>query len=192
MSKIFNKIGRDKIRERLLESGFKLIKRHGLKKTSVAEIAKRSGVSTGTFYNFFPSKDEFVYQLVLHQRFALKGSFDELVADGKADREHFREYLRKIYFSDCNVFDYLSPGEIDLLNARWPEEYWKSQDSGEKTTRWLLENLEGARPECDWMVLANLSKSVALVRYGRSRLYEARYAETLEVHIDAIIRYVFG
>lgn len=185
MPQIFEKIGREKVREQLLEAGFLLIKQYGLKKTSVSDIA------TSTFYNFFPSKEEFVYQLVLYKRSIVKGYFDELISEGKADKEQFRQYLRKIYLSDNNVFDYLSESEIEMLNARWPEEYWKNRDNDEHSTQWLLGNLNGVSPNCDWKVFANLSKSIALIRHGKRRLYQDKYEEALEVCIDAIIRYVF-
>lgn len=191
MPQIFDKIGRDKVREQLLETGFQLIKQYGLKKTSVADISKKAGIATGTFYNFFQSKEEFVYQLVLYKRSFIKNSFREITADGKADKEAFRQFLRKIYLADNDVFEYLSESEVEMLKARWPEEYWKNQSNDFGTSQWLLSNLEGVRPECDWKVFANLSKSIALIRHGKQRLYQEEYEETLDVCIDAIIRYVF-
>ena len=191
MPQIFDKIGREKVREQLLETGFQLIKQYGLKKTSVADIAKKAGIATGTFYNFFSSKEEFVYQLILFKRSIVKDCFQEMITGGKADKEAFRQFLRKIYLTDNDVFEYLSEGEIEMLKARWPEEYWKNQGNDSGTAQWLLHNLEGVRPECDWKVFANLSKSIALIRHGKQRLYQEEYEETLDVCIDAIIRYVF-
>lgn len=192
MPQIFDKIGRDTVRQQLLDAGFELIKQHGLKKTSVGDIAKAVGIATGTFYNFFPSKEEFVYQIVVDKRNIMKAYFDELTKDGKTDKEGFREYLRKVYFSDNNVFDYLNDSEIAMLNARWPAEYWKNSDNDEMTSQKLLGHLEGVRPQCNWRVFANLSKSIALIRYGRVRLYQEEYEETINIHIEGIIRYVFG
>lgn len=191
MPQIFDKIGRDKMREQLLEAGFKLIKKHGLKKTSISDIAKMAGIATGTFYNFFPSKEEFVYQIVLHKRSIVKALFENLIKDGKTDREGFRHYLRKVYFSDHNIFDYLTDDEVAMLNARWPENYWKNQDNDEAASKWFLEHLEGVSPTCDWKIFANLSKAISLIRYGRVRLYQDKYEEALGIYIDAIIRYVF-
>lgn len=192
MPQIFDKIGREKVREQLLETGFQLIKQYGLKKTSVADIAKKAGISTGTFYNFFSSKEEFVYQLVLFKRSIVKDCFQEMITRGKADKEAFRQFLRKIYLTDNDVFEYLSEGEIEMLKARWPEEYWKNQGNDSVTSQWLLSNLEGVRPDCDWRVFANLNKSISLIRHGRQRLHQDVYKETLDVLIDAIIRYVFA
>ena len=191
MPQIFDKIGREKVREQLLETGFQLIKQYGLRKTSVADIAKKAGIATGTFYNFFSSKEEFVYQLVLYKRSFVKNSFQEITADGKADKEAFRQFLRKIYLADNDVFEYLSESEVEMLKARWPEEYWKNQGNDSVTSQWLLSNLEGVSPDCDWKVFTNLNKSISLIRHSRQRLHQDVYEETLDVLIDAIIRFVF-
>lgn len=191
MPQIFDKIGRDKVRQQLLEAGFQLIKQYGMKKTSIADIAKATGMATGTFYNFFSSKEEFIYQIVLHKRAIVKDKFDSLIINGKIGREDFRKYLQEIYISDNNIFDYLNESEIAVLNARWPEEYWKSSENDETTSKMLLNNLEGVSPTCDWKVFSNLSKSISLIRYGRVRLYQEKYEESLYIYVDAIIRYVF-
>lgn len=192
MPQIFDKVGRDKIREQIIEAGFELIKQYGLKKTAVGDIAKKAGIATGTFYNFFPSKEEFVYQIVLFKRDVLKGYFDELIQNGKIGREDFRGYLRKVYLSDGNIFDYLDDSEIAMLNARWPKEYWINSEKDQMTSQWLLEHLDGISPSCNWRVFANLNKSISLIRYGRVRLYQDEYEESLDIYVDAIIRYVFG
>lgn len=192
MPQIFDKIGRDKMREQLLETGFQLIRKYGLKKTSISDVARTAGIATGTFYNFFPSKEEFVYQIVLYKRNIVKVYFESLVKNGKIDKESFRQYLRNVYLSDNNIFDYLSDVEVSMLNARWPEEYWKNQDNDETTSMWILDHLDGVDPSCDWRVFCNLSKSISLIRYGRVRLYQDKYEESLYIYIEAIIRYVFG
>lgn len=192
MPQIFDRLGRDKVREQLLETGFQLIKLHGLRKTSVADIAKNAGIATGTFYNFFQNKEEFIYQIVLYKRQIAKESFEALIHNGKVDKHAFREYLRMVYLSDSNLFDYMNEGEIAMLNARWPEEYWKNAESDEVTTKQFLEHLEGVSPACDWKVFSNLSKSISLIRYGRMRLHQDKYEETIDIYLDSIIRYVFG
>lgn len=65
MPQIFDDAGREKLRTQMLENGFQLIKHFGLKKTSISDIAKASGIAAGTFYNFFQSKEEFVYHIII-------------------------------------------------------------------------------------------------------------------------------
>ena len=191
MPQIFDKMGRDKVRIQLLETGFELIKQHGMKKTSVSEIAKKTGIATGTFYNFFPSKEEFIYQLVVYKRQSVKEAFEELTAEGKADREQFRRYLRRIYLEDNDVFQYLSDEEINILRSRWKEEYWKNERNDEQTSKWVLSCLSGLKQDVNWKVFANFTKSISLIRHGKDKLYEEEYEATIEMFIDAIIDHLF-
>ena len=191
MPQIFDKMGRDKVRIQLLETGFELIKQHGMKKTSVSEIAKKTGIATGTFYNFFPSKEEFIYQLVVYKRQSVKAAFEELTANGKAGREQFRRYLRRIYLEDNDVFQYLSDEEINILRSRWKEEYWKNERNDEQTSKWVLSCLSGLKQDVNWKVFANFTKSISLIRHGKEKLYEEEYEATIEMFIDAIIDHLF-
>ena len=191
MPQIFDKMGRDRVRIQLLETGFELIRQHGMKKTSVSEIAKKTGIATGTFYNFFPSKEEFIYQLVVYKRQSVKAAFEELTAEGKADREKFRQYLCRIYLEDNDVFQYLSDEEVDILRSRWKEEYWKNEKNVEQTSKWILGCLLGLKPNVNWKVFANFTKSISLIRHGKDKMYEEEYEATIEILIDAIIDYLF-
>lgn len=191
MPQIFDKAGRDRVRTQLLETGFELIKQYGMKKTSVSGIAKKTGIATGTFYSFFPSKEEFIYQLVVYKRQSVKAAFEELTAEGKADRERFRQYLRRIYFEDNDVFQYLSDEEIDILKSRWKEEYWKNKKNDEQTSQWIFECLSGLKKDVNWKVFANFTKSISLIRHGKDKLYGEEYETTIEMFIDAIINYLF-
>ena len=51
----FTEKERVEIRQRLLDSGYELSAEIGIKKMTIAMIAKNTGVAVGTFYNFFAS-----------------------------------------------------------------------------------------------------------------------------------------
>ncbi len=53
-----------KTRETLLEAALDVFKEQGFYAASVAEINRRSGVSQGTFYQYFSSKDQLLLELV--------------------------------------------------------------------------------------------------------------------------------
>ncbi len=192
MAMIFNDGTREKMRIQLLETGFASIKLHGLKKTSVTDVANSAGIASGTFYKFFDSKEEFVYQIVVYKRGKIKEYFRELAKNGRLDKEAFRKFLTKVTLEDNNLFDHLDEREMKMLTARWPEEYWKNDSNDEMTAEWLLNSLDGVRRDINMKVFVNLFKSLSLIRYGRSKMYEEQYEETIGIYIDAIIRYVFG
>lgn len=191
MPQIFDEAGREKVRINLLESGYELIKNHGLKKTSISDIATSAGIATGTFYNFFKTKEEFVYQIVIYKRNQSKNMLFGLAKKGKIDKKHFKKYLTMLYTSDNNIFEYLSDSEIAQLKARWPEEYWKNANNEKSTVENMLDILESPRPNIDWKIVGNLFKSMALIGHGREQLYADKYEKTLEIFIDSIVDYIF-
>ncbi|MEW9549142.1 TetR/AcrR family transcriptional regulator [Nonomuraea sp. NPDC050783] len=65
---------------RLLEAAFAAFAEHGAS-VSVREIARRAGVSTGTFSRHFPTKDALFRAVVLHRVGQLVQRADELAAD---------------------------------------------------------------------------------------------------------------
>ncbi|MCL6459296.1 MAG: TetR/AcrR family transcriptional regulator, partial [Gorillibacterium sp.] len=51
----------------------------GFKDTNVADITKRAGVSVGTFYNYYSSKDKLFMEIYLEENAKLKKSIMETV-----------------------------------------------------------------------------------------------------------------
>jgi TetR/AcrR family transcriptional repressor of nem operon len=51
-------------RERLIQSGVKMIHAEGYAGTSVQDIVETADVPKGSFYNFFPSKEEFAVEVI--------------------------------------------------------------------------------------------------------------------------------
>ncbi len=192
MPQIFDEAGREKVRTLLLESGFELIKNYGLKKTSISDITRRAGIATGTFYNFFKTKEEFVYQIVLYKRNRSKELLSGLTKKGKLDKKGFKEYLTDLFISDNNIFTYLSESEIAQLKARWPEEYWKNAGNEEVTIRHMLGLLKSPRADLDWKIVGNMFKAMALIGHGREQMYADCYEDTIRIFIDGIVRYIFG
>lgn len=64
-------------RSDILECGRKLFSTRGFKETNVAEITKMAGIATGTFYNYYPSKDKLFMEIYLEENVKLKKSIME-------------------------------------------------------------------------------------------------------------------
>ncbi len=58
---------RQAVHRALLESGRELFSTYGLKKTTVDEIVRKAGVAKGTFYAFFPSKEQLFFEIMLEE-----------------------------------------------------------------------------------------------------------------------------
>jgi len=52
-------------REKMLEAGIRLLKVHGYHGMSIKQLVDEIGVPKGSFYNYFPSKEDFVQQAIV-------------------------------------------------------------------------------------------------------------------------------
>ena len=60
--RVFTEEERVEYREKMLDAGFDLLKQYGMTHMSVAKITEAAGIGVSTFYNFFSSKEEYVYE----------------------------------------------------------------------------------------------------------------------------------
>ena len=64
MARAFDENERAIIRRRLIESGQDLFGRYGLQRTRVEEISREAGISKGSFYTFFESKEVLFFTII--------------------------------------------------------------------------------------------------------------------------------
>jgi AcrR family transcriptional regulator len=67
----------------LLEAGIQEFADKGFDKASIAEIAKKSGLSVGVLYKYYADKDDFFISCVRHSLKLLDSVMNEVTSDGK-------------------------------------------------------------------------------------------------------------
>lgn len=72
MPRSFTSSERDTIHKNLIFNGKKLFARYGLRKTTVEEIARKSGISKGAFYLFFSSKEQLFFEIIEQEELNMK------------------------------------------------------------------------------------------------------------------------
>lgn len=193
MPAIFSEQQKEKLREQLLITGFELLKQFGYRKMTIDDITKKCAIAKGTFYRFFKSKEDFVYELMIYERDKEKQALlDVLDSEGHLNQSAFKNYVKNMFHNSVNVFSYMTQEEITLLQASWPEEYLLNVENDEKTTNWLLSFIPNKSEEVDWRIFANYMKAIAIVEVHKSLLNP----ETAEIFLDQLIndmiRYVWG
>jgi len=193
MPKIFDEETREDIRGQMLDNGFSLIKRFGLKKTTIEDVTRASGVAKGTFYNFFKTKEEFVYQIIIYKRRLIKARYAEMasVNGNTVDRDLLREMLYIIISGDYNLITYLNRDDMAMLTARWPKEYIMNAENDEKMLLWILERAPQKRVNCDWRVFSNMYKIVSIGLAEREQLHQDMIDLTVDRFVDSLVEYVF-
>jgi len=97
MTKRFSSEDRDEVRRRIMEEGRALFARHGVRKTTMDDIAKAASIGKGTVYLFFPSKDDLVFELIREEYKAYGMLIGRLERTPKIDRADIQEALRELF-----------------------------------------------------------------------------------------------
>lgn len=71
----FTEEERLEIENRLYTCGYKLLLEGGIKNLRIEDLAKKAGISIGSFYNFFPNKNAFIIKLIYWAKASMEEEF---------------------------------------------------------------------------------------------------------------------
>lgn len=191
--RVFKEEEKKQIREKLLEVGFPILKEYGMLHMSIPKISSAAGIGTGTFYHFFKSKEEYVYQLIVDRR---KRFFDEIITDDvkegkrKLSKEEVRRFIEIIVDKEKSVYANLQLSEAEILFT-----YIKSFSPDIQREKVLAEPIidmiDNPRKDINFPVVANLMKVLGITAEARDELHEEGYEETIRVLVDSIMNELF-
>lgn len=193
MPAIFNEARRAEIRQSLLAAGFDLMRERGLRRLTIDEVTSRAGIAKGTFYSFFPSKEEFVYQIVVKGRTRVATELEELAdrAGGKIDRAAFESWLSRMWRDGAELYRAVGVDGWRYLSEKWPRERSFSPDVDREASEWILSKLDGVSPHADWRTFANLQKAIAMLYLNEENVHADALDATVGIIIDAMARALF-
>lgn len=96
--------GFDNLKETIIQESRKLLSNKGYKDLNIREIAKNCDIASGTFYNYFSSKDDLILEIVREDW----RQITDLIEDLKVTYEPCKEKFRKIYLNYHTHIFYLS------------------------------------------------------------------------------------
>ena len=177
----------------MLAAGFDLLKQYGMTHMSVAKITEAAGIGVSTFYNFFPSKEAYVYEVLQYRRKMIP-ELIKMALDGKekAGPAETRNYLKIMIDEDYSIFPSLSPEDEQRLLEMIPEKAKPDLQRETEISTMFFQQMEGIRPDINIGVVTNLIKIYVLGAEGRELLHDAAYEETMERMRDVIIYEIFG
>ncbi|MBN2532320.1 MAG: TetR/AcrR family transcriptional regulator [Spirochaetales bacterium] len=125
MPKGFSEREKEIIRKRLFEEGSRLFDQFGIQKTTVDDIAAAAGISKGSFYSFFHSKEELFFDILEDIERTVKGKFFGQVFQGNTShRESFRAFINNFFtMMECTpLFKQINPTNMEYLMRKLPGE----------------------------------------------------------------------
>lgn len=191
--RVFTEEERAEYRGKMLDAGFDLLKKYGMTHMSVAKITKAAGIGVSTFYNFFESKEQYVYEVMAYRRRKIP-EYLQLALNGKekAGPAEARTYLKMMIDDRYSVFPSLTPEDEQRLLEMLPEQARPDLNKETCIGKWFFQIMEGVRPDVNIPLVANLIKIYVLAAEGRDILHQAVYEETMERMRDLILYEIFG
>lgn len=192
MPVIFNDENYEIIRKKIIENGFEILKKYGIKKMTITDITERSGFAKSTFYTFFPSKEEFIREIVLYKREQVNQSFLSYADEnGMIGKNEFLEFLSSLNINDLSVYQYLNKEDLNYLTTKWPKEYCFNPEADKVGTMQILSKLKGLSKDANWKVFANFMKLLANMDMCVDYIHADAVNETRQVFINGMIEYLF-
>jgi len=85
---------KEQIRAQLIEAGRELFAQFGFDRTRISDLTAKADIGTSTFYQFFDSKEELYFSVLLWEREDLEKKIAETVAKGETPREEVQLVLK--------------------------------------------------------------------------------------------------
>lgn len=190
--KIFELSEREEIKVKMIEAGFELIKTHGMTHASVEKVAEAAGLKKSTFYNFFPSKEMFVFEIISYQRDFAKEYFNSLLGTReKVTKEEAEAFLKMIIFSERSIYRYLTAEDMEKLRKALPSKYGINPAEESIIIGALFSHMEDVREDVDFKLMANIIKIMAIAFMNRESLHKDALDRTIEVMYQTLFSLIF-
>lgn len=187
MPKIFTKESRSELSVKLLDAGFAALKKGGLSHLNVERIAASCYIAKGTFYHFFPSRYEYLYQIMLHERQRSKDALHSFLnTEQKLTAEGLSRYLHWLLDENPNIFSYLSEPEKNRILTAWPPAYLENEHHDAVTMNMLYDLLASPRKDADLKTACNLMKLLAVSLQMESLFIAEAYPSMMDRLIHQI------
>lgn len=187
MPREFSSEERDQIREGLLREGKEQFIRYGIRKARVEEIAQAVGISKGSFYNFFRSKEELYTVIREIEEEEMKSRFVQRVfPDGKVTKPALVAFLKGV-LEMLGESPFLSilmrPGELEYMLRKVSPDWLEKHRQEDR--QFLLDLIAGwqeqgaVRDDFTVEQIADIITSLVAIPMQRQLLGLEKYEETL-------------
>lgn len=175
---------REALKIQMFHAGLEILKEYGMKHTSVDKITQAVGIGRSTFYNFFGSKEVFIYELMLYQRDKAKKRFNDLIKEKQVlTVEDCKEYFIEMFNSET-VYQYLTVEDEFILSEKLGVETVFNPQEDSETIDMMLGYMEGVKADFDKSVLLNMIKICAIAKESKELLYRDSLDKTINLILD--------
>lgn len=192
--RVFSEDEKTMIKEKLLSVGFPMLKEYGMIHMSIPKIAGEAGIGTGTFYRFFPSKEEYIYQMILQQRkIMIREVLPEVKAsgNGRLGREEVRKLLYLLIDKEKSVYANLSLSDEEKLFGAL-KEFNPDIERERNASNAIFSLIDNPKEQIDFSLIFNMVKVLTITSQAKAEMHKEGYERTIERLINIILDEIFG
>jgi len=153
MPRAFNERERERINAALIAAGRRAINRMGVRHLVVDDVAREAGISKGSFYSFYPSREEFILSVLESWEAEYRGALIRRITEGKGTS---RQRVQRFFLGAFEILERepglarLGMGEIQAIIDRLPPERIKAHQAADNRVlsetfeRWVNDGLLAA------------------------------------------------
>ncbi len=196
MPKGFTEHEKEIIHAKLLEKGKEFLMVYGIKKTSVEDLTRAAGISKGSFYVFYNTKEELFFEVLEELEKEIKGKLlQEIFKPGLPPKESFKTVLKQLILSfDQNpAFKIFNNEELEYMIRKLPPELVQqhmSKDDDTVTELYKSFNKAGVFIDRDPKVVSGILRALAFTVFHKKDIGEEIYPEVISVYIDLVTDYL--
>ena len=181
-----------RICHRLIDKGKDIVLMHGIRKVSVDDITKAAGMSKGSFYQHFESKEKYLYELTLEVHRQIFAQAEQMIFQDGDLQDNIRGFLLKLFHLPEVAFFSRNYHEIsELINTLADQGVQSSHqmevDMFERLMVMAGIDTQKAKPGvvCNYVHMLNMIM-------GSDLMIEDYLPETIDLIMDSLITYFFG
>lgn len=126
MTKAFSETERERVKAKLKQEALSCLTRYGARKTSIDELVQLTGISKGSFYSFYPSKEILFFEVITDYHDVIQNDIIKQVSELPKTPNYidFAELLFKAYkqMDDSIILQMSFNGDMEYLMRKLPDE----------------------------------------------------------------------
>lgn len=182
---------RKKIQETLLEKGKELFIQYGFSKTSIDDIVNACGIAKGSFYTYYPSKEELFYAVLRREEEVKNEIISEIMQESLPPKELLIRFFEKSFITieqSPFLLSLYQRGEYERIIKRIPKELLDNHtkedlESSLEFVKFLQEN--GVTEE-DPEVLIGLFRTTLLISLHRQEIGESIFPKVMKKMVECL------
>lgn len=191
MPKIFSDEKKQKLYVILKQNCIALIKEHGYKGFHIRDLARMTGLSAGTFYHFYPSKEDLIFEILHDCQDRLEMQFMEIhQLKGSVGRKEWIDLYNTFFITDPNnMLRYLSGDDLTSLFLRTDRKI-----SFETVKNLIADNLKylsSPKENINFNAVINFTQLINLCNENRDILVEEELTGTIQRLLENIADEIF-